>query len=186
MSNASKKSADYSIAQTGIAGLTLLGLFATVLFAWRTAKAAATTAKHGQAAVTAANNSAKYSRQANGIISKNAALELRAYISVEPAGINQLIGSDKGIGNVEVRNVGKVPARNVTVICMAGISPTRKFDLSVREDTVIESRVIQPSAAMRQGSEVEIPVAEICKPGSNIFVWGVVFYYDGFTNPNLK
>ena len=49
----------------------------------------------------------------NKIVARSAALELRAYLSVIPAGVNELIGSQQAMGHVDVKNVGKLPARNV-------------------------------------------------------------------------
>jgi hypothetical protein len=41
--------------------------------------------------------------------------ELRAYVSVEPLGINEYIGHNYLIGHYQIRNVGKIPARDVTI-----------------------------------------------------------------------
>lgn len=107
--------------------------------------------------------------------------QLRAYLSVEAAGVNQLIKSDQGMGHVIVRNVGKIPAHNVSVRVHMLISGDRWLALGPYDlDNETVSRAIHPDATMPQGSIETQAVAAICNPGTNVYVWGIVYYDDGY------
>lgn len=159
--------------------------------------AAAWAAWEARKAAKGANSGAAAAEITNRLVARNAALELRAYLSVLPGGINQLIRSTSAMGHVHVRNVGKLPARNVWVEVRMriddrddlsgkslfddanyGVSDDPKeFDPNFRVD-----RAIQPGTEMRQGSaeDDEIHVLDIeGQPARHIFVWGVVYYDDG-------
>ena len=97
------------------------------------ARAARDAARYAKSAADAANSSAVSDREANDLLRDNTALELRAYLSVEPSGITQLIGTDRAIGQVSVRNVGKLPAYNVGVTVYMKRSNTRGNRISCRD-----------------------------------------------------
>lgn len=118
----------------------------------------------------------------------NAKRELRAYLTVIPDGINQLIGRPDVIGHVLLRNVGKLPARNVSLLVTMERSKhpepepsfrTQKFDLP--RVVTNADRVIQPGGEMRQGSEKPyIPISALTFPDYNVYVYGIVRYDDGY------
>jgi hypothetical protein len=145
--------------------VTLIGVVLVALTLWQTKRAA------------------DAAKQTLGLTDKNSKLELRAYLSVEPAGIRQLLGRNEGLGQVSVRNVGKVPARDVYVFVCMRLSADRDVDFAVPADPDDVSRVIQPGAAMTQGSQNYLPISDVIKPGKNIFVFGVVYYGDGLNSP---
>jgi hypothetical protein len=112
---------------------------------------------------------------------KNARLELRAYLSVEPAGINRLYGETaEALGHVMVTNVGKLPAKNVQVVVRLLASQDRNFAAEELSDDLTISRTIQPGAHMRQGSKDYVAVANARHRINNIFIWGIVRYDDGY------
>ena len=142
---------------------------AGVFLVWKTLEAT-------QRAATAAENTL-------GELQKNAALELRAYLSVEPLGIRLLSGSNNCLGQVSVRNVGKVPAKNVVVFVHMRFSDQRdtKFDVPKDPDNVL--RAIQPGATMTQGSVDYLLLQDIMTANKKyVFVFGAVYYENGFND----
>lgn len=111
---------------------------------------------------------------------KSSERELRAYIAVAPMGIAQLIGRTDSIGQVQLRNVGKLPAHRVFLSVHMAVTDDRdRTEFPVPPDDPME-RAVQPGADMRQGSEDYIAVSKIIGGGGNVFVWGVVWYDDGY------
>jgi len=127
-------------------------------------------------------------RQAAGIseatllqTKKDSQRELRAYISVEPAAINSLIRSREARGQVTIRNVGKIPAHGVAAFVHMFMSGEDSPSISKCEgDDVTVKRTIQPGTEMRRGSNEALPISELINPGKNAFVWGVVYYDNGY------
>nr|WP_295470281.1 hypothetical protein [Mesorhizobium sp.] len=116
----------------------------------------------------------------------------RAYLVVEPNGINQLSGRKDVMGHVLLRNVGNVPARNVTLYVRMEISthpePTakdRRRNFPVRKPTGKATRVVHPSGHMHQGSEDTFPTDAAEQSDHNVYVWGVAYYEDGFGEPRF-
>lgn len=145
-------------------------------------------ARGGTRAAIAAANAAN---AANKIILNASEVESRAYLAVEPMGVNQLIGRDCAIGLVQVRNVGKIPARQVSLSVHMEISwgpePTHKDRrtnfVALVETKAVSQRVVQPGGTMRQGSSELLDMMDIYGDGRsdhNIYVWGVAAYFDGF------
>jgi len=158
----------------------LILLFFTARYARDAAREAKRAADAGWQAVAEAKRTTEAAEKAATTAAETARLELRAYLSVEPAGINQLIGSDQAMGHVIIRNVGKLPARNVTVSVHMRLSHEGDVDFPLGRDSSTVDRVIQPEAAMKQGSEETPPISEILRPGKMVFVWGSADYEDGY------
>ncbi|MCA0046957.1 hypothetical protein LB577_08305 [Mesorhizobium sp. B283B1A] len=121
----------------------------------------------------------------------NAKRELRAYLTVEPDGINQLIGKMAVIGQVRLRNVGRLPARSVTLIVKMKRSakpekdPRRRTkDFNASEDrTTYSDRVVNPGGDMLQGSEDVLPIADLAVDHYNVYVFGIAKYDNGYGDP---
>lgn len=119
---------------------------------------------------------------------KTSKLELRAYIAVAPKGVVQLIGTQKVIGEVEVRNVGQLPARKVSIHVRMGVFTHRILDpaeLAIDADPVVTDqasvdRVIQPGDSLEQGARDPEPLVAVSYDSEFVYVWGVVYYGDGF------
>ncbi|TPN49989.1 MULTISPECIES: hypothetical protein [unclassified Mesorhizobium] len=122
------------------------------------------------------------------LIEGNARKELRAYLTVVPDGINQLIGEPDVMGHVVLRNVGRLPARNVTLVVTMELSPGPEPDsffrreiFNIRKVATESDRVIQPGGEMRQGSEKPtIAMSELSVPDHNVYVYGIVKYDNGY------
>ena len=91
---------------------------------------------------------------------KNARLELRAYLSVEPAGINRLYGETaEALGHVMVTNVGKLPAKNVQVVVRLLASQDRahfefyNLESDPQEKTDLKAKEAGRFEAMRKSLE---------------------------------
>ncbi len=110
--------------------------------------------------------------------------ELRAYLSVEPLGIRHLIGNQSTKGHVLVKNVGRLPAKNVSIIVrmkMCERDEWRPDDCRLAKPS---SRTIHPDATMSQGSIADDDILAKCvlQKSGYIFVWGIVEYLDGYDN----
>lgn len=158
-------------------------------------------ATFGAAAVAAwfAGRAAQYTK--DGAIAANQALaqaeqisklELRAYLTVVPDGINQLIGTTEAMGHVLLQNVGKLPARNVSLFVYMEMSErnvdpkSRRSDFQTPEGRSKTERVVHPGGSMRQGSynAHRIPIKEVFEASDhNIYVWGIAYYDDGYGCP---
>ncbi|MER8446488.1 hypothetical protein NKH52_25145 [Mesorhizobium sp. M1066] len=118
---------------------------------------------------------------------ETAKLELRAYLTAVPDGINQLIRQNDVMGHVLVKNVGRLPAQNVTLLIKMERSLGPEFDSFFRRETfdlpkvaTNSDRVIHPGSEMRQGSEERIAISDLCLPEHNVYVYGIVSYHDGY------
>lgn len=100
----------------------MLFLFGTLVFTGWAAKAAVRAAK-------AAEDSAGTADKTLNSIEETSKLELRARISVLAGGVNQLIGEDHGMGHVALKNVGKLPARYVSLWVNTMLSDYRETNL---------------------------------------------------------
>jgi hypothetical protein len=74
--------------------------------------------------------------------------ELRAYVSVEPLGVTEYAGHNLLVGRFKVRNIGKIPARDVSIYSTIGWDA----DLARRDFAIgtprISPTVLQPGAKM--------------------------------------
>lgn len=128
----------------------------------------------------AANRSAKAAEGVLKETTENSQRELRAYLIAEPIGIHQLIGNDRTEGKITVRNVGKIPARNVAVYTHMRLGVKDDITFLVPENVQSVDRVIQPGGVMVQGSNEELDLKDIIKWENFVFVFGVIYYDDGF------
>jgi uncharacterized protein (UPF0333 family) len=114
--------------------------------------------------------------------------ELRAYIVVEPAGIEGFAENSEIIASVIVRNSGKIPARNIRWALdddmhrdpLLGDAHFRIDD----ENVIPSTNLLGPGAQMRRfhkctklGDIVGFFSGDKC-----IYIWGKVFYKDGFSD----
>lgn len=168
------------------AGLTALGvalIWWTLYYTRTAAIAAMATVEEAKNATAAARDAADEAKRQAGIAAHVAQIQLRAYVSVEPRGINPLRDRDEIIGQVGIRNVGARPAANVsTEIRMTVTKDKEQSVFDIRMDSNKPKRTIQPGVEMRQGcAESDWPSRSVLSDNDNyIFVWGVVYYSDGY------
>jgi hypothetical protein len=110
---------------------------------------------------------------------------LRAYVSVEPLGITDYAGHNLLVGHFKVRNIGKIPARDVSIYSTIGLD-----DDAARNDFPIGAprvspTVLQPGAEMEFISYEGYPISadqvdsdEPLKFRGYLYVWGEVLYTD--------
>jgi hypothetical protein len=114
--------------------------------------------------------------------------ELRAYVTVEPLGITGYAGHNLLVGRFRVRNIGKSPARDVSVYSTIGLDA----DLARRDFPIgtprISPTVLQPGAKMEFISYEGYPIPadqldrdEPLKLAGYLYVWGEVLYTDEFS-----
>jgi hypothetical protein len=111
--------------------------------------------------------------------------ELRAYVSVEPVGITEYVGHNLLVGRFKVRNIGKIPARDVSIystIALDGDPARRDFAIGPPR---ISPTVLQPGAKMEFVSYEAYPIPaeqldrdEPLKLAGYLYVWGEVLYTD--------
>ena len=111
--------------------------------------------------------------------------QLRAYVSVEPLGIMDYAGHNCLVGRFQVRNMGKLPARDVSVYSTVGLDADamkRDFPIGVAR---ISPTVLPPGAAMEFLSYEAYPIPadqldrdEPLKLAGYLYVWGEVLYTD--------
>jgi hypothetical protein len=151
--------------------ITLLG----VILVGLTLRATRQAVREAKRAADAAEETLKEARESSD-------QELRAYISVEPHGVNQMIASANAKGQVTVRNVGKIPAQHVSVTVDVFISSDETAPMpEYRPDGQKVARAIQPSSGMIQGSGNELSLTEIYQANKYVYVWGAVRYDDGLS-----
>jgi hypothetical protein len=113
--------------------------------------------------------------------------ELRSYVSVEPFGITEYAGHNLLVGRFKVRNIGKIPARDVSIYSTIALDadPTRR-DFAIGTPR-ISPTVLQPGAQMEFVSYEGYPIPadqldrdEPLKLAGYLYVWGEVLYTDEF------
>ncbi len=114
----------------------------------------------------------------------------RAYLSVEPGGINQFLdGTHRLACDIVMRNAGNLPATNVAWYITREIAvegKKRGFTIAAREGKI----VLPPKAFARKGSKNCLNRSEVLAnknpKGTDtqcwVYVWGQVDYLDGFNN----
>ena len=117
----------------------------------------------------------------------------RAYITTKPLGISPFISEkgvvpDKIVGHVAFVNVGRLPARKVSVerACMAWKDTDNlpEADLPVITPIRPMTIVLPPGTEMRHGTN-PLPASDL-ERGPNpgyLYVWGELTYTDGFDTP---
>jgi hypothetical protein len=113
--------------------------------------------------------------------------QLRAYLSIEPEGINPYFGQSFLIGHIKIRNNGRIPAKNVSIF-----SDIQRFDSGERVgfdlgEVKKTKMAVQPRANMKYGTygKWDIPAPEKVRDrridmNGFLYVWGIVTYTDSF------
>jgi hypothetical protein len=86
------------------------------------------------------------------VMMRTANRQLRAYVSVEPDGINPYRGQNQLLGHIRIRNNGQIPARNVSMyskIDWDANGERKGFALQAVTDA---KTALQPRAKMRVGT----------------------------------
>jgi hypothetical protein len=108
----------------------------------------------------------------------------RAYLSVEPVRVvRMVIPPDQAVAHIGIKNVGNLPARNVSWIIRFRIDAAGgRTDFPINRTEAEGDNVVTPGTTMIQGSG---PIATrtirpFGEPSPFLYVWGAVFYDDGF------
>lgn len=106
------------------------------------------------------------------------AIEMRAYIVVIPKGIEQSIGDVTFRGQIEVHNIGKTPAHNVSCKVRMKTSSYKEDNFRTNSFKVLAQRTLLPDARMRQGTKEPGLVSDFLDQSDFIYVYGRVDYTD--------
>jgi hypothetical protein len=112
----------------------------------------------------------------------------RAYIRVDPAGISPSRGENKCHPNIIIKNAGNLPAKHVRwCITWAVDKSDRLSNLPIEGLTIEGNNTLPPKAKMLQGGPIiylgDQPHELRNERGLYLYVWGAVFFEDGFENP---
>lgn len=173
------KSAAQAAWWIGCVGALIGGL--TLAAAFNAAKWAKKAAEHTEAGANAAIDANRQSKL-------SAERQDRAYVAVQPAGIHKFLQSEGphlAIGHVTIKNVGSMTAKNVASFVTMEVVPINMTkDFPITDDPGRIERAIQVGDEMRQAAgNTSIPgINEVNKSDIHVYVWGVVYYDDGFDN----
>ena len=110
---------------------------------------------------------------------------LRAYVSVEPFGIVDYIGHNLLVGRFRVRNIGRIPARDVSIYSTIGLDADAMRSEFPIGPPRVSPTVLPPGAEMEFMSYEGYPIPadqldrdEPLKLGGYLYVWGEVLYTD--------
>lgn len=106
------------------------------------------------------------------------AIEMRAYIVVIPKGIEQDVGELRYRGQVEIHNIGKTPAHNVSVRVRMKSSHFNERRFNTKRFNNLAERTLLPDARMRQGSKNTGFVSDFEDRSEFIYIYGRVDYTD--------
>jgi hypothetical protein len=111
--------------------------------------------------------------------------ELRAYVSIEPLGVADYIGHNLLVGRFKVRNVGRIPARDVSIYSTIGLDADAMRSEFPIGPPRVSPTVLPPGAEMEFMSYEGYPIPadqldrdEPLKLGGYLYVWGEVLYTD--------
>lgn len=137
--------------------LTMFGSFAALYFISKT--------------LHATQETLKVARERNSI-------EMRAYVVVIPKGIEQSIGGPTFRGQVEIHNIGKTPAHNVSCKVRMKSSGFKEDRFRTNRFKVLAKRTLLPDARMRQGTKETGLISDFMDQSEFIYVYGRVDYTD--------
>lgn len=168
--------------QLGLAAVGTCALIVTLAFTARANWTAAIANTKAAEANALAKEAFEHSRE-------TAALELRAYITVLPGGVRAMKvrkgEPPKFLGHIAVRNVGRVQAKEAMISVQMAISADRDrkdFQLPAKKDA---NRIggLPPDLDVPRGAVKSVAYAELAALQAVpkfVFVWGAVWYEDGF------
>ena len=105
-------------------------------------------------------------------------IEMRAYVVVIPKGIEQDVGSLDFRGQVEIHNIGKTPAHNVSTKVWMKTSDFNESDFETDRFQNLAQRTLLPDARMRQGTKNTGWISDFIDQSKFIYVYGRVDYTD--------
>lgn len=167
--------AKWAMFMLGVGGAEAVITFLGLLLIWRTLIHTRRAADYAKSMADDSQTTIATTAAANLAAEENTIRELRAYVSVNPAGVKWTADRSAWIGHVKIANVGKVPARNVRTWVDAKIKPIKEVNDFDQPAATQSIGVIQPGVEVIQGSE-QFTFAE----SDFVFVYGVVNYVDGF------
>ena len=106
------------------------------------------------------------------------AIEMRAYIVVIPKGIEQSIGNIEYRGQIEIHNIGRSPAHDVSCKVRMKTSDYNESNFRTQRFKVLAKRTLLPDARMRQGTKENGLTTDFLDLDGHIYVYGRVDYTD--------
>jgi hypothetical protein len=107
----------------------------------------------------------------------------RAYLAVESGGA-ELVSIRNSVAHIIIKNVGNLPARNVSWFIEAKFSEDgRRSDFPIDKSVIYGNNVVSPGTEMKRSQNFKATIDEISAlqtEKTNLYVWGQIFYSDGF------
>jgi hypothetical protein len=146
-------------------------VLATIAIAWFTLSLRRATNELGNVSIAIAD------RQ-----EKDIKILQRAYIVVEPYGIDTFVEGKDVLGYIGIRNAGRLPATQVRWFTRLTLSNSYQWN-GFKDEPFEGDNILAPGTIMREGSSTvtEQDIAKITGgDGKYLYVWGTVEYFDGF------
>jgi archaellum component FlaG (FlaF/FlaG flagellin family) len=105
----------------------------------------------------------------------------RAYIVVEPYGIDTYNDGKRLVGYIGIKNAGRLPATELKWFTRLSLGTSMEWN-ETKDETLEGNNILAPGTVMREGSR-PIVLQKIQSMGSDtryLYVWGAVQYIDGF------
>ena len=140
--------------------------------------------KEARKSADAAKRAAEAAEKSVAMMDDTARRQMRAYVTIDPAGIEKILLPTQ-IARITIKNSGDLPASDVRWIIYSDIDENRlrkDFDVDV---TKIEpgTNLLAPKDGMSRFQDLHHAKATVEKIGRDeaaLYVWGQVFYQDGF------
>jgi hypothetical protein len=113
----------------------------------------------------------------------------RAYLSANPEGIRRSDRDETLLAHVEIRNVGHLPAKDVTWFVQLFLSQSGDEQINLEQRPFKGNNVVPPGAKMSEGSNGirlgEVLELERRTNACFLYVCGQIRYDDGFGHPRF-
>jgi hypothetical protein len=123
-------------------------------------------------------------RQGLRVQSEETKIIQRAYLSVDSGGVTPLVSIGTSVAHIVVKNVGNLPARNVSWFIDVKFSQDGQLnDFPIDRSEIYGNNVIPPGTEMRRSQNFRAVGDKIFTLGveeTHLYVWGEIFYHDGF------
>lgn len=186
--SAQSKMADWAEKMGWIAGIQATLTLLTLIFIWQTLRYTADQANAANISAEQAIHATEAAQAAVESAERTSVAQLRAYLTINSGGVNNVAEKQIPEGFIEILNTGQTPAKNVAHVVgveVADYPPPLDFDFSIDWIASYSRSVIGPGTPMKGSALADAPLTasdlEKLKNGeSAVYVWAEIRYFDGF------